>query len=217
MSFHTSDLNVELAPFGKRTFDVVSATLMIILFAPLMLFIAAAISLTSPGGVFFRHQRVGRDGVPFMCLKFRSMRSDAEEVLKQLLETDPAMREEWERDQKLTHDPRIIPFIGHLLRKSSLDELPQLFNVLSGEMSMVGPRPVTRGELERYGPYKVHYLSLRPGLTGAWQIGGRSDSSYDDRISKDVWYCENASLSTDATILFRTAKYFMTGRLSGGR
>ncbi|OWU73020.1 hypothetical protein ATO3_14015 [Marinibacterium profundimaris] len=191
--------------------------MMIIVFAPLMLFIAAAISLTSQGGVFFRHQRIGRDGVPFMCLKFRSMRPDAEQVLNSMLETNPAMREEWERDQKLSDDPRIIPFVGHLMRKSSLDELPQLFNVLAGEMSMVGPRPVTREELERYGPYKIHYLSLRPGLTGAWQIGGRSDSSYDERIRMDTWYCQNASLATDATILFRTAKYFMSGRLSGGR
>lgn len=217
MSLYADTPHRDVTTLGKRAFDVVLSALMIVTFAPLMLTIAALIRLSGSGPIFFKHGRVGRDGVIFPCLKFRTMRPDAEEVLESVLQEDPSKRQEWEEFQKLEDDPRIIPLVGTFLRASSLDELPQLFNVFFGHMSMVGPRPVTEDELTRYGHYRGHYLRVRPGLTGAWQIGGRSETSYDDRVQMDVWYVENASLGTDASIFAQTVASFVTGRLSGGR
>ena len=154
----------------KRLFDVVAASALIVFLAPLMLAIAIALGV-SGGSVLFSHTRVGRGGQLFQCLKFRSMVPDSAEVLARLLANDPKARHEWQQSYKLKNDPRITAF-GHFLRKSSLDELPQLFNVLRGDMSLVGPRPVVPDELERYGDAKVYYLEVRPGLTGLWQISG---------------------------------------------
>ena len=142
---------------------------------------------------------------------------NSDKVLEDLLTADPEKRAEWEANRKLSRDTRVIAGIGRFLRETSLDELPQLLNVLRGEMSIVGPRPVTAEELSLYGPYAQHYLSIRPGLTGPWQIGGRSDTSYDGRVEQDVWYVENQSLAIDAEIVARTAILFLAGRLTGAR
>ncbi|ETX13173.1 hypothetical protein OCH239_12955 [Roseivivax halodurans JCM 10272] len=197
--------------------DITGALVMIVLFAPLFLTIIALVWLTEGGPFFFGHQRIGRNGLPFRCMKFRTMRRESEEILAEILATDPVARKQWNSCYKLENDPRIMPGIGHFLRKTSLDELPQLFNVLWGEMSLVGPRPVTEQELAKYGPYKSHYLAVRPGLTGEWQIGGRSSTTYDARVRMDVWYVENAGVLTDVRILARTVTFFLSGRLGGAR
>lgn len=199
----------------KRMTDIVLASGMLVVFAPVMLLIGLMVRVKGNGAVFYRHQRVGKDGRKFGCLKFTTMVPNADQVLQRILADNPEMRQQWEDAQKLSNDPRIIPGIGHLLRSSSLDELPQIFNVLLGHMSIVGPRPVTEAELEKYGPYKNHYLSVKPGLTGPWQMGGRSDTTYAERVAKDVWYVENAGLVTDLRIFVKTVTSFVSGRLSG--
>lgn len=155
--------------------------------------------------VFFGHERIGRGGKPFKCYKFRSMVPDAEKVLEELLRNDPAAREEWAREFKLKNDPRITS-VGAFLRKTSLDELPQLWNVLKGEMSLVGPRPVVAEEIERYGQQAQHYMQARPGMTGLWQVSGRNDIDYDSRVYLDTWYVKNWSLWSDIVILLRTVR-----------
>ncbi len=190
------------ARYLKRLFDLAAASAILVLVAPLMATIALLLRLEG-GPVLFAHQRVGRDGRLFPCYKFRSMVPNAKEVLERLLAEDPEARAEWERDQKLRNDPRITR-LGHVLRKLSLDELPQLFNVLKGDMSLVGPRPVVPEELERYGDAKVYYLMVRPGLTGLWQISGRNDLDYDQRVALDTWYVRNWTLWNDIVILFKT-------------
>jgi undecaprenyl-phosphate galactose phosphotransferase len=181
------------------------ALLIIIAISPVLALVAWLIWKRDGAPIFFGHYRVGRDGELFRCLKFRSMYRDADRMLKELLETDPQARAEWERDQKLANDPRITP-VGHFLRKTSLDELPQLFNVLRGEMSLVGPRPITNGELARYGAARWHYLSVQPGMTGLWQVSGRNNTTYDERVALDRRYVEARSIRLDLSILFRTIK-----------
>jgi len=156
------------------------------------------------GPVFFAHRRVGRDGAEFGCLKFRSMGADSQQRLAALLAADPAARAEWEATRKLRRDPRVTRF-GRFLRGASLDELPQLLNVLRGEMSLVGPRPVQRAELERfYGAAAAYYMAVRPGITGLWQVSGRSETSYAQRVALDVAYVARGSLWQDIRILLRT-------------
>jgi len=181
------------------------ALLILVLISPLMALVAWLIWKRDGAPIFFGHYRVGRDGELFRCLKFRSMYRDADRMLKDLLESDPQARAEWDRDQKLGNDPRITP-VGHFLRKTSLDELPQLFNVLRGEMSLVGPRPITTGELTRYGAARWHYLSVQPGMTGLWQVSGRNNTTYDERVALDRRYVEARSFRLDLSILFRTIK-----------
>jgi undecaprenyl-phosphate galactose phosphotransferase len=183
----------------------VLAALIIVALSPLLLFIAWQIRKVDGAPVFFAHGRVGRRGRIFRCLKFRSMVLDSDRVLQDLLRTDPAARAEWERDQKLRHDPRITP-IGRFLRKTSLDELPQLFNILAGDMHFVGPRPVTLEEVRRYGPHKRHYLSVRPGLTGLWQVSGRNTTTYARRVQLDARYVERRNPLVDFWIVLRTLK-----------
>ncbi len=188
----------------KRIFDlVVSLTVMVVGF-PVLLWIAAKVA-ASGQPVFYGHQRIGRHNKPFPCYKFRTMAPNAEQLLADLLARDPEAKAEWDRDFKLKNDPRITP-IGHFLRKTSLDELPQLWNVLKGEMSLVGPRPVVEAELERYGNQVDYYLEANPGITGLWQISGRNDISYDERVYLDAWYVKNWSLFSDIVILFKTVK-----------
>ncbi|KXJ42452.1 MAG: hypothetical protein AXW11_19100 [Marinobacter sp. Hex_13] len=153
--------------------------------------------------VIFSHQRVGERGQLFGCLKFRTMVVNAQEVLAELLENDEAARKEWEKDFKLKFDPRITK-IGAFLRKTSLDELPQLFNVLKGEMSLVGPRPVINEEMKRYGSNAGYYLSVRPGMTGLWQVSGRNDVSYSERVNLDIEYVTKWSFWGDVKILAMT-------------
>ncbi|TAK78484.1 MAG: exopolysaccharide biosynthesis protein [Aquabacterium sp.] len=179
------------------------ALALLLMFSPLLLMVTWMIWKRDGLPVFFGHYRVGRDGKLFRCLKFRTMARDAERMLAELLRDDPAARAEWEKDQKLTHDPRITP-VGHFLRRTSLDELPQLFNVLRGEMSLVGPRPITVGELKRYGGVRWHYLSVRPGMTGLWQVSGRNNTTYEERVALDRSYVEQRSMWLDLRILFKT-------------
>jgi len=159
----------------------------------------------SGGAPIFGHARIGRYGRTFACFKFRTMVADAEGVLRRLLESDASARAEWERSYKLKDDPRITP-IGAFLRRTSLDELPQLWNVLKGDMSLVGPRPIIEAELERYGDQVDYYLETRPGITGLWQISGRNDTGYEDRVALDSWYVRNWSLWYDLVILVKTVR-----------
>jgi len=186
-----------------RLLDIAIAALLLLFLAPLMLLVAALIYITDPGPIFFAHRRLGRDGRTFPCLKFRSMVVDAEQRLKHLLATSAEARDEWARDFKLRRDPRITP-IGNFLRKTSLDELPQFINVLRGEMSIVGPRPIVEGEIERYGRYFADYSRVKPGITGLWQVSGRNNVHYRRRVALDVSYARNKCLGLDLRILAMT-------------
>jgi exopolysaccharide production protein ExoY len=188
---------------GKRIFDILSSSIMFISLFPLIFIVAMLVTHADPGPVIFRHTRVGYDGRRFQCLKFRSMVINSDEILRRLLDSDPEVMQEWERTQKLTKDPRITP-LGKFLRQSSLDELPQLINVIRGEMSLVGPRPVMPSELKRYGERLDLYLKARPGITGIWQVSGRSNCCYDERIKMDADYVRNWRFSKDFVILLRT-------------
>jgi len=188
-----------------------AATVLLLLCSPLLLLVALLIWRHDGTPLVFGHYRVGADGRLFRCLKFRTMARNAEQALADLLKNDPAARAEWAREHKLTNDPRITP-IGHFLRKTSLDELPQLVNVLRGEMNLVGPRPITVPELGRYGVARWQYLSVRPGLTGLWQVSGRNDVSYEERVELDRRYVQERSLWLDIQILFRTVVVVLARR-----
>lgn len=189
----------------KTMFDFVVTLVGTVMISPVLLFIALWIYKDSPGPVIFKHMRIGKNGKAFPCYKFRSMCVDAKAKLEELLETDPEAKAEWERDFKLRNDPRVTKS-GAFLRKTSLDELPQIFNVLKGEMSLVGPRPIIQEELERYGEYVGDYLMVKPGITGMWQVSGRSDIDYEERVLLDSWYVRNWSVWTDIVMLFKTFK-----------
>jgi exopolysaccharide production protein ExoY len=194
----------------KRFFDIFASTVMLVSLLPLMSFILFCVMLDGGPGLF-GHQRIGRRGVRFKCLKFRTMRVDGDAMLAELLAVDPIAREEWNSNRKLRHDPRVTP-LGRILRSTSLDELPQLFNVLRGDMSLVGPRPVTQNELDLYyepNSARLAYLSVRPGITGPWQVGGRSELSFPIRVALDRKYAEQQSLRTDIMILIRTINVVM--------
>jgi Undecaprenyl-phosphate galactose phosphotransferase WbaP len=189
----------------KRLFDVGASILSLPFVVPVIGIIALAIRLESPGHAIYAHDRIGKDGKTFRCFKFRTMRSDAEEALEALLEKNEDLRSEWEKHWKLKDDPRVTR-IGRFLRKTSLDELPQLFNVIRGEMSLVGPRPYLPKEKGEIGKHYYVICSARPGITGLWQVSGRSNTSYDYRIKLDSWYVRNWSLWLDVVILFKTIK-----------
>lgn len=186
----------------KRSVDIVGALTLFTVFSPLILFAAGCIA-ASGIPVIFGHTRIGRDGRLFKVYKFRTMIPDAESALRDLLARHPELRAEWERDHKLKNDPRITR-IGRFLRKTSLDELPQLWNVLKGEMSLIGPRPIVTAELPKYGRYARHYISVKPGLTGMWQVAGRNDAHYRRRIALDVYYTRNQNFFLDVSILLKT-------------
>lgn len=195
----------------KRIFDggLVLLTGPVVL--PLVLAIAIAIKLTSRGPVLFAHERVGFRGRTFRCLKFRTMVTESEDVLARHLADNPSARYEWETSRKLQNDPRVTR-VGRILRALSLDELPQLLNVLRGEMSLVGPRPVVRDELARYRTSVFYYVSARPGLTGLWQVSGRNDVSYDYRVQLDRSYVSSWSFLSDLRILLRTIPAVVAAR-----
>ncbi|MDE1180418.1 sugar transferase [Paraburkholderia sp.] len=193
----------------KRGFDLFAASCLILMLSPVL--IALAVLVKRDGGpAMFGHTRIGRNGEKFKCLKFRSMVMNADVVLKALLESDPEARAEWEREFKLKDDVRITP-IGRILRRTSLDELPQLFNVVKGEMSLVGPRPIVQQELERYGDNVSYYLMAKPGMTGLWQVSGRNDTDYATRVSLDVSYVKEWSLRRDMSILLKTVSVVFRG------
>ncbi len=212
-----AQVNAEMIPgvlvgdWRKRAFDVAFAASMLVLLAPFFLMVMILIKLSSSGRSLYGHERVGRGGRSFKCLKFRTMVSNGDEVLSKHLENDPLARQEWEATRKLRNDPR-VNIVGQVLRKTSVDELPQLINVLRGEMSLVGPRPVVFDELRYYGGKKFHYLSARPGLTGLWQVSGRSDASYDQRVGFDSHYCENWTFGNDIMLICRTMPAVLTRR-----
>ncbi|GLV15421.1 putative sugar transferase [Klebsiella quasipneumoniae subsp. similipneumoniae] len=186
----------------KRAFDIFGSLAIIIVLSPLLLYISRKVKKDG-GPAIYGHERIGKGGVPFKCLKFRSMVINSKEVLTALLESDPESKKEWDETFKLKNDPRITK-IGGVLRRTSLDELPQLFNVLKGEMSLVGPRPIITAELERYNEEVEYYLLSKPGMTGLWQVSGRSDVDYETRVYLDAWYVKNWSMWNDIAILFKT-------------
>ena len=194
----------------KRSCDIVLALAAIIALLPLLAACYLLVAATSSGPVIFRHRRVGFGGRQFDCFKFRTMQIDAERRLRDLLAKDPEARREWELKHKLRDDPRITPF-GVLLRRSSLDELPQLFNILFGQMSMVGPRPIVESEIAKYHDHFAVYASGRPGLTGLWQVRGRNTTSYAQRVAYDVEYLRNWSLWKDLRILIMTVGHVFEG------
>ncbi len=187
----------------KRAGDVIFSLLVLVTCWPLFLFIAFLVKLTSPGPVFYVQERVGRNFSRFGCIKFRTMTIDADDKLTNVLASSPAMKEEFERDFKLRKDPRVT-IIGKFLRRSSLDELPQFFNVLRGQMSLVGPRPIVEKELQRYGEFMEEVFSVRPGLTGLWQVSGRNNLSYAKRVKLDVSYARGRSFILDIEIILLT-------------
>lgn len=190
--------------FLKRAFDIFFSIGALGAIFPLFFVIAALIRLTSKGRIIYSHQRVGRGGKSFPCYKFRTMYQDADLRLCELLASDPKTKEEWESSFKLKNDPRITPF-GRFLRKTSLDELPQFWNVIRGDLSVVGPRPVVSDELQKYFNEKAAIiLSIRPGLTGLWQVSGRSNLSYEDRIYLDEEYVKNQSFLLDLKLIAKT-------------
>jgi Undecaprenyl-phosphate galactose phosphotransferase WbaP len=198
------------AALAKRLLDLVGAVILGLVFAPLIVVI---VFLMGRGGgtVIYRHRRVGRDGRTFCCLKFRTMIPNADQVLRELLESNAELQAEWMRDHKLRNDPRVTR-LGRFLRRTSLDELPQLLNVLRGEMSLVGPRPVVREELLRYGRNVDTYLAAKPGITGLWQVTGRNNTDYRRRVVLDTYYVRNQNLLLDLYILVKT-----TGVVLGGK
>lgn len=188
----------------KNVFDFSLTAVGTICISPLLVYIAYRIKKEDPGPIFFAHERIGKNGKPFPCYKFRSMVTNSQEMLQQYLAENPAAKEEWEREFKLKNDPRVTP-IGKMLRRTSLDELPQIFNVLRGEMSLVGPRPVIQEELDKYyGETAKLYCTVKPGITGLWQVSGRSDTTYDERVAMDESYINNRSLLGDIVILWKT-------------
>ena len=187
----------------KRIGDVIFSLIVIILGSPVFILVAVLVKLSSPGSIFYIQKRVGRNYKEFGCIKFRTMYKDADEVLPDLLEKYPLMRKEFEKDFKLRHDPRITK-LGRFLRRSSLDELPQFFNVLKGEMSVVGPRPIVNNEINKYSLFMEEVISVRPGLTGLWQVSGRNNLSYKKRVQLDLIYARNRNFLLDLEIIILT-------------
>jgi Undecaprenyl-phosphate galactose phosphotransferase WbaP len=207
----------QVAPLGspyaatKRALDILGASILAVVFSPLILAIViVALIRREPGSIIYRHRRIGQDGRAFECLKFRTMVPNADQVLRELLERNPAIKAEWMLDHKLRCDPRVTR-LGRFLRRTSLDELPQLWNVLRGEMTLVGPRPVVREELLRYGRNVRAYLSAKPGITGLWQVNGRNDTDYRRRVVMDTYYVRNQNLLLDLYILFKTTRVVLGG------
>ncbi len=195
----------------KLVFEFVLSLVLTLILLPLFGVLALLVKFSSPGPVFFRQPRVGKGGRIFTCLKFRTMYQDAEQRLQELLQHNPAVRQEWEQFARITDDPRVTP-IGRFLRRFSLDELPQLFNVLRGEMALVGPRPYLVSEMPKVGDYLKTIVRVRPGLSGLWQVSGRADLPFRERIILDEFYIRNWSLWLDFSILVRTVKAVLTGR-----
>lgn len=195
--------------YRKRVFDVAIAACALAFFAPVMAIIAVALLVQDGRPVFYKHRRIGLGGRPFQCWKFRTMTKDAEQRLRHLLDSSETCRQQWRSNQKLDQDPRAHR-IGAFLRTSSLDELPQFVNVLRGDMSVVGPRPIVVDEMPRYGDHVGYYLAQRPGITGLWQVTRRSDTSYDERVKLDVRYSQTWTIGGDIAIIARTVAVLLT-------
>jgi exopolysaccharide production protein ExoY len=188
----------------KRIFDILFSVAVMVMGFPVFFLLALAVRLSSPGNIIYGHKRVGRSGKLFYCYKFRTMYSNSDKRLEEILSSDPALQKEWDETHKLKNDPRITP-IGSFLRKTSLDELPQFLNVLKGDLSVVGPRAMVEEEIEKFIKQKAKkILSIRPGLTGIWQTSGRSDTSYKRRILLDEYYVDNHNLFMDCKLIAKT-------------
>jgi Undecaprenyl-phosphate galactose phosphotransferase WbaP len=195
----------------KRILELVTVIIGGIIILPFLLLTALIIKLNSPGPVLFKQKRIGKDGKEFTFYKFRSMATDAEKQLQVLMENNTALKEEWEKTHKLQNDPRITSF-GKIIRRTSIDEFPQLINILKGDMSLVGPRPIVEDEIQKYGKDFNRVFSNRPGLTGLWQVSGRSDTEYHDRISYDTYYLQNWSIWLDLWIIYKTFGVVLFGK-----
>lgn len=195
----------------KRAFDIVVALVAILLLSPLLIGVALAVKLSDGGPALFGQTRIGAHGRTFRIWKFRSMVPDAQARLRAYLESNPEAQREWAQYRKLKNDPRITP-LGRVLRKYSVDELPQIFNILLGDMSFVGPRPIDQSECALYGNSLIHYFRCRPGLTGLWQVSGRSDTSFDRRVTMDRYYAKHWSVLLDVVLIFKTIPVAITGR-----
>jgi Undecaprenyl-phosphate galactose phosphotransferase WbaP len=205
------NLMLPLPRLTKRLMDMFGAIFGGILLLPLLFYLAVAVKMSSRGPIFYGHERIGRYGRRFKAWKFRTMFQDANLVLDQYLEDNPEAKDEWERDHKLKYDPRITR-IGRFLRKTSLDEVPQLWNVILGDMSLVGPRPIVTKEIEKYGPYFSLYTMVKPGITGLWQVSGRNNTTYDERVQLDAYYVRNWSPWMDAFLLIKTIRIVLFAR-----
>lgn len=189
--------------FMKRLFDIGFSVSILVLLMPVFLLIALIIFVCSPGNVLYSQIRLGRGGKPFKCFKFRTMHLDADHRLKEILQKNPLLRAEWEKNQKLKIDPRVFSF-GHFLRKFSLDELPQFWNVVKGDLSVVGPRPYMAKQRKELGPLAYKILSVRPGVTGLWQTSGRSSTTFHERIALDAQYVDELSFRSDLRLIIKT-------------
>ncbi|MCP5468627.1 MAG: sugar transferase [Deltaproteobacteria bacterium] len=187
----------------KRGLDLLLIVLSLPFFIPLMLFLSLWIKLDSKGPIVYSGQRIGKDGKAFSCFKFRTMHPNADQILDELLKNNPNLQEEWKKDQKLRQDPRVTR-AGKWIRKLSIDELPQVFNILRGDMSWVGPRPIVKDEIIRYGDKFSYYKQVRPGLTGLWQVSGRNHTSYEERVNLDMFYAQKINLLLDLKIILKT-------------
>ncbi len=188
----------------KALFDKILSISLFIFFLPLLIILYLIVYISSNGDPIYKQRRVGKDNKTFNIYKFRTMKKNADEMLEEILENNPELKAEWEKEFKLHDDPRITR-IGKFLRKTSLDELPQLFNVFQGKMSLVGPRPIIEDEIKKYGEYFNYFTAVKPGITGLWQVSGRNDISYEERVRLDVWYVRNWSMELDIMILVKTA------------
>jgi undecaprenyl-phosphate galactose phosphotransferase len=195
----------------KRIFDLVFTICGGLLILPIIAIVALLVAIDNKGNVIFAHRRIGKDGKEFPCYKFQSMVPNAQEILQDYLAKNPEARKEWEESFKLTNDPRVTK-LGGFLRKTSLDELPQLWNVIRGDMSLVGPRPIVKKEIERYGEYFREYAMVLPGITGMWQASGRSDTTYEERVAMDTWYVRNWSIWLDIMYLAKTFTAVIFGK-----
>ncbi len=195
--------------FIKRTFDIIVSLIVFIILLPLFLVLAILIKVDSNGKVFYMHKRIGKNGKIIYLYKFRSMYSDADERLKEMLK-DPKIKEEWEENYKIDNDPRITR-VGKILRRTSIDELPQLLNIIKGDMSIVGPRPLVEDEIKKYGKNKEKFLSVTPGLTGWWACNGRSCRTYKDRMKLELYYVDHRNLWLDIKIIFMTVGAVIRG------
>lgn len=209
----TAPLRARTGEATSRIVDVTLACMLLVLASPVMILCWLSIKLSGPGPILFRHMRVGWNGQPFACYKFRTMVDNAETMLEPVLNACDQSRGEWAATRKLQNDPRVT-VVGRVLRRYSLDELPQLFNVLRGDMSMVGPRPIVKDEIVRYGENFLDYCSVKPGLSGLWQVSGKNSLSYEERVRLDTLYARSRSVWKDIVILWRTIPVVLLGRSS---
>ena len=203
MKYSRKKRTLKVYKLVKRLFDILFSLFILVAFLPLFMIIAFFIKLSSSGPIFFFQERIGKNHKPFKCIKFRTMHPEAKNILQNILKKDNKIKKEFEETHKIKNDPRITT-VGKLLRKTSLDELPQFINVLKNEMSIVGPRPIVNKEKKKYGKNLNKVLSVRPGITGLWQVSGRNNLTYKTRVKLDLNYIENYNLLMDIRILIRT-------------